>query len=146
VLVHDRAIALSVRATVRALRGPSSFEVTAKVSDKGTVAEVEKVIFAGIAALAKSPPSEAEMARVKNRLALRWISSLEANELRAEELAYAELFWGDASLVNGELDRALAVTSADVSRVVAKYLVPNHRSRVEVKPQVAAGGNEGKKP
>jgi predicted Zn-dependent peptidase len=49
-----------------------------------------------------------------------------------------ELYRGDARLLNGELDRYLAVTKDDVKRVVAKYLGPARRSTVEVKPGVTA--------
>jgi predicted Zn-dependent peptidase len=137
-LVRDRGIAIEVDAATNGYRGPDAFEITAKVSGKGTVAEVEKIIADAIAALAKTPPPEEELAKVRKRIASRYVFNLESNYARASELARFELFYGDAGLLNGELDKYLAVTREDVSRAVAKYLVQNHRSRVEVKPGAAA--------
>ncbi|HEY2513662.1 MAG TPA: pitrilysin family protein [Polyangiaceae bacterium] len=133
-LVHDRATAIEVSAGADGKRGPDEFSVVAKVSTKGTVAGVEKDLLAALAALAKTPPSDAEMTKVRHQRASSFLFGLASNYARAEQLATFEMLWGDAALLNGELDQYLAVTKEDVSRVVAKYLVPNHTSRVEVKP------------
>jgi zinc protease len=136
-LVHDRAIAIEVDASTSGNRGPDAFEMSAKVAGKGTVAEVEKAIAAGLQALARTPPTDEEMAKVRHQFAAGFLHGLASNYARAAQLAEFELFWGDAGLLNAELDRFLAVTKEDVSRVLAKYLVPNHRSRIEVKPAAA---------
>jgi zinc protease len=133
-LVHDRAIAIDVDAGTEDHRGPDAFEMSSKVSGKGTVAEVERVLAEAIASLAKTPPTEAEMTKVRNGMASHFLFGLASNHARAAQLATFEMYWGDAGLLNHELDRYLAVTKEDVSRVVARYLVPTHRSRVEVEP------------
>jgi predicted Zn-dependent peptidase len=74
---------------------------------------------------------------VRHQRASHVLFGLASNYRRAAELAKYEVYWGDAGLLNAELDKYLAVTKEDVSRVVAKYLVPEHRSRVEVKPAAA---------
>jgi predicted Zn-dependent peptidase len=137
-LVHDRAISIDVDADTNGYRGPDTFEMSSKVSGKGTVGDVEKAIGAALALLAKTPPTDDEMNKVRHQLASHFIFGLASNYARAAQLAAFELYWGDAGLLNGELDRYLAVTKEDVSRVVAKYLVPSHRSRVEVKPGLAS--------
>jgi predicted Zn-dependent peptidase len=136
-LVHDQAIATSVEVSTNDYRGPDAFEVMAKVSSKGTVAKVEKEIAQAFALLAKTPPTDDEMTKVRNQAAAEFVHGLASNYARAAQLARYELYWGDAAKLNGELDRYLAVTKDDVSRVVAKYLVPERRSRVEVKPGLA---------
>jgi zinc protease len=136
-LVHDKAIAIAVDADVDGNRGPDAFDMTMKVAGKGTVAEVEKVVADALASLAKTPPSDEEMTKVRNRSASQFLFGLASNAARAAQLAKFEIYWGDAALLNKELAQYLAVTKEDVSRVVAKYLVPNHRSRVEVKPAAA---------
>ena len=137
-LVHDRAIAIDVDAETEGHRGPDAFEMSAKVSGKGTLAEVEKVIADTIASLAKTTPSDEEMLKVRNGRASHFLFNLASNQARAAELATFETYWGDAALLNTELDRYLAVTKEDVARVVATYLVTSHRSRVEVKPKGSA--------
>ena len=52
----------------------------------------------------------------------------------ADALARMELFRGNAALLNGELDRYLAVTKDDIRRVTALYLTLPRRSVVDVKP------------
>ncbi len=142
-LVHDKAIAIDVDAETEGHRGPDAFEMSSKVSGQGTVADVEKVMADAIASLAKTPPTDEEMTKVRNSQASHFLFGLESNYARAAQLAMFETYWGDAGLLNTELDRYLGVTKEDVSRVVAKYLVASRRSRVEVKPGQAA---EGKKP
>jgi zinc protease len=137
-LVHDKAISIDIDAGAQGERGPDLFEMASKVSGKGTVAAVEKEIAAAIAALAKTPPTDDELAKVRHQLTSHFLFGLASNYSRAAQLAKYELFWGDAGLLNGELDRYLAVTKEDVSRVVAKYLVPNRRTRIEVKPGQAS--------
>jgi len=141
-LVHDKAIAIDVDAETEGHRGPDAFEMSSKVSGKGTVAEVERVIADVIASLAKTPPTDEEMTKVRHGLASHFLFGLASNYARAAQLATFETYWGDAALLNTEIDRYLSVTKEDVSRVVATYLVVAHRSRVEVKPGQAARTGE----
>ena len=55
------------------------------------------------------------------------------------------VYRGDAGLLNGELDKYLAVTKDDIKRVVGKYLVPNRRNVVEVKPGEKARESSGER-
>jgi zinc protease len=133
-LVHDKAVAADVDAETEGNRGPDAFEMSSKISGKGTMAGVEKIIADALASLAKTPPTDQEMTKIRNQRASHFLFGLASNYARAAQLATFETYWGDAGLLNTELDRYLAVTKEDVSRVVATYLVPNRRSRVEVKP------------
>jgi predicted Zn-dependent peptidase len=144
-LVHDQAIAIDVDAETDGHRGPDVLEVSSKVAGKGTVAGVEHGISDALASLAKTPPTDEEMAKVRNARTSRFLFGLESNYARAAQLATFETYWGDAGLLNAELDRYLAVTKDDVSRVVAKYLIPSRRSRVEVRGRQDQPA-EGKKP
>jgi predicted Zn-dependent peptidase len=59
---------------------------------------------------------------------------LEGNLERATQLSSYELFWGDAALLNGELDRYFEVTPEQLRAAVAKYLTPQRKNTVVVKP------------
>jgi zinc protease len=133
-LVRGRAIAADATAWTHDRLGPDVFELRATASGKETIASLDAAITDAILHLAKSPPAIDEVARTRRQIAARFLLDLQSNEGRATELAAIEASRGDASLVNAELDRYLAVSSEDVSRAVAKYLAPNRRSRVEVKP------------
>jgi len=45
----------------------------------------------------------------------------------AEGLANYEMYYGDANLINTELERYLKVTKEDIQRVAKKYFVPSNR-------------------
>ena len=45
----------------------------------------------------------------------------------AESLATYHMFFGDAALINNEIDRYLAVTREDIMNAAKKYLVKNNR-------------------
>ena len=133
-LVRDRAVALEIDASAGGHRGPDAFEIEAKLAKGAKIADVEKIIDAELADVAKNGPTEEEIKKLRTRMEASFLLGLQSNFARAMKLAEFELFYGDASLLNGELARYVAVTRADVQRVVAKYLTAARRSRVEVKP------------
>ncbi|MBX3229965.1 MAG: insulinase family protein [Labilithrix sp.] len=143
VLVRERGLAVEVDQGVAHHRGPDMFELTVKLASGAKVADVQKVIDAQIAELAKNGPTDDELKKVRARTQSGFILGLESNIGRANKLAEFELYRGDASLLNKELDKYLAVSKDDVKRVVTKYLTANRRSLVEVKP--AAPENKAEK-
>jgi zinc protease len=140
-LVREQALAVEVGMEAEGHRGPDAMELEVKLAGTAPVAKVEKLVARTLADVARLGASDAQMAKLRARIQHEFLFGLESNFARAEVLSRDELFWGDASLVNTELASYLAVTSDDIKRVVAKYLVPEHRSRIEVKP-----GVEEKKP
>jgi zinc protease len=98
------------------------------------VADAQKLVETQLADLARLGPSDDDMKKARTRTQAQLLLGLQSNYARAQRLAEFELYRGDASLLNGELDRYLAVTKDDIKRVVAKYLTPARRSLVEVKP------------
>ncbi len=137
-LVRERAIAQDVDAGTDDLRGPDYLEISAKVASHATVAQVQKAIDAEIARVQRTPPTAKEMEKLRTRLEAHFLFGLQSNFARAQQLARFELYWGDADLLNDEIARYSAVTAEDIRRVAAKYLTPERRSRVEVKPGAQA--------
>ncbi len=137
-LVRDKSVAASVEAGTNRNRGPDAFEVTVKLASGASMANVARLVDEQIALLARTPPSEAEMTKLRHRAGARYLLGLQSNFARAQQLAEFELFRGDANLINLELARVLAVTSDDIRRVVKTYLTRTARSNVEVKPALAS--------
>jgi predicted Zn-dependent peptidase len=133
-LVRDRAIAVDVQAEANGFRGPDWFELTTKLASGAKIDAVSKQLDAELAAVAQNGPTDTEMAKLRARVSAHFLLGLQSNFARAEKLAEFELYWGDATLLNDELKRYLAVTKEDVRRVVAKYLTKARRTRVEVHP------------
>jgi zinc protease len=134
VLVRERSVALEAGARVNGQRGPDVFELDVKLATGARVDQVTKLVDAQLTELARNGPTDEEMRKLKNQLRARFLFGLQSNLARASRLAELELHRGDASVVNGELEKYLAVTKEDVKRVVAKYLTSARRSTVEVKP------------
>jgi zinc protease len=134
-LVRERAVAAEVEAETAGHRGPDAFIVTTKVASRAKAADVIKLVDQEIARLAKDGPSDAEMAKAKNRIRSKFLFGLQSNIARAQRLAEFELYWGDAKLLKTEPSRFGAVTKEDVKRAMQKYITPARRSRVLVLPQ-----------
>ncbi|HVY47839.1 MAG TPA: pitrilysin family protein, partial [Minicystis sp.] len=135
ILVRDKAVAQGVWAGTRDRRGPDLFSIGVKLSDGATTADVEKLVEAEVKALGTTkPPTDAELAKARRQVESSFVFGLQSNFSRATDLGEMELFYGDATLLNGELPRYFAVSKDDVKRVVAQYLAPTRRTIVETAP------------
>jgi len=144
-LVREKSVAIEADATTDRNRGPDAFGVTVKLASGARAPDVVKLVDAQLADLARVGPTEDEMKKVRSRVRSGFLLGLQSNFARAQRLAEMELFRGDASLLNGELERFLAITKEDIKRVTGKYLVPHRRSLVEVKPGQPAPAERGER-
>ena len=71
--------------------------------------------------------SDEEFQKLKNQTENDFISRNSRVEGIAESLANYKMYFGDANLVNTELDRYLAVTKEDIQRVAKKYFAQSNR-------------------
>ncbi len=144
-LVREKSVAVEVDCDTDRNRGPDAFEIVVKVAGGASVAGVARLVEEQLALLARTPPSEAEMTKLRNRAEAHYLLGLQSNIARAEKLAEFELSRGDAGLINLELARYLSVTADDIRRVTKKYLTPKTRVSVEVKPAAAGKATGSKK-
>jgi zinc protease len=133
-LVRDRAVAQGASAWTRDYRGPDEFAISIELAEKATLEQVTKLVDAELDRLRKTPPSAAELERVKRRLKASFVFGLETNLRRASELSQFELYFGDARELTRELARYLEVTPEAVKNAAAKYLTEGRRALVEVVP------------
>ena len=137
-LVRSGSVALDTRAWTRDFRGPDQFGVQVVLDERAKLEDVEKKLDAEIAALRKTPPSAAELTRVKQRIESSFVFGLEPTLSRAVELGEYELFWGDARGIARELSHYQNVTGAEVQAAVARYLTDERRVVLEVVPKTKA--------
>jgi len=95
-----------------------------------------------IAKLQNQPIDPKELERVKTQVRAGAIKEMQSSQNRAEALAQFELAEADASLINTELDRILAVTPAQIQAAAKKYLTADKRAVLEIVPAPAV--KEGK--
>ena len=106
-------------------RFPGLLQIFATPRAPAGTAELEAAILDEIARLATDPPTERELAAVRNGIALGEVERLASNLGLALRLAESELRFGDWRRTFDAALAARAVTAADVVRVARTYLRPD---------------------
>ncbi len=136
-LVRDKAVAQRVSAWTRDYVGPDELAISAVLTEKSKLIDVEKLVEAELLKLAKTPAPAAELAKVKRRVRSSFVFGLQSNLSRATRLGEYESYYGDARLLSRELSHYQAVTAEDIQQAVKKYLGAERRQLVEVLPAEA---------
>lgn len=89
--------------------------------------DLEKAIDAEVEKTKKELISEEEFQKLKNQVENDFIGGNSTMEGIAESLANYKVYYGDANLINTELDRYLKVTREDIKRVANKYFNKENR-------------------
>ena len=92
--------------------------------------EIARIVVEGVAA--------DTLAAAKTKLLADYVNSLEPFISRADELAKAQLLWGDADTLNRVPGWVNAVTAADVQRVARTYLTAANRTVIDRVPAAMA--------
>lgn len=133
-LVRQESLLRHVAAWTYDRRGPDLFVIRALLTERADQGRVESLIAEELTRLATVGPTQQELTRAIQQIRSHFLFNLESNLPRSEELSSAELFWGDANVLNTEVDRYAAVTAEQVKAAVAKYVTPQRRSTVWVTP------------
>ena len=138
-LVKGREIALNVDSLFGLVDpwtydGPTLLTVFALYKPTSNADAVLSAIDEEVAKIAREGADEATLKRVKTRMLADWNNSLESFINRADTLAKLQTLWGDANLVNKIPGWIEGVTSEDLKRVAATYLVKNNRTVIDRKP------------
>jgi predicted Zn-dependent peptidase len=134
-LVDEQQKALFVGNFPLALEDPGvalSFGITNMGVD---VYELEKAIDAEVAKVQNELISEKEFEKLRNQIENDFVTSNSRVAGIAESLATYHMFFGDANLINTEIDRYLAVTREDIQAAAKKYLVNNNRVTLHYLPK-----------
>jgi zinc protease len=134
-LVYRREIATDVDASFEWALDQELFTIYAQARPGHTTAELEKAIDDEIGELAASPPSAAEMEKVRNQLRSADVRRLTTLSGKANQLGVFEVVFGDYRRMFSTLDDEIAVTAEDVRRVTRTYLVPERRTVVTLVPE-----------
>lgn len=99
-----------------------------------TIASVERALLAEIERLARDPIPAAELDKARTLLITAALSDRETSDGRALTLGEAWLKTGTAASADRATAALLAVSAADIQRVVRHYLVDGHRVTLEYLP------------
>ncbi|MEN8786638.1 MAG: pitrilysin family protein [Flavobacteriales bacterium] len=122
-LKEDKQMALQVAGFSMNFESAGFFATLGLPNQGYTVSDIQKGIVAEIEKLQNELISEEEFQKIKNISESNFVSSNSSMKGIAESLATYHVMFGDAELINTELEKYRAVTREDIQRVAKKYLV-----------------------
>jgi zinc protease len=126
-LVDQDQTALQVFSFPFSLEQGGAF-ITFSLANAGkTIDDMVPALEEEIANLQNELISELEFQKIQNQMESSFIQSNSKMAGIAESLADYHTYYGDANLINTEIDRYRKVTREDIQRVAKKYLVKDNR-------------------
>lgn len=126
-IVDKQQKAMFVGAFPFALEDPGLFLVFGIVNSGVTPEDLENAINAEILKAQTEELDEREFQKLRNKVENDFISSNSTMAGIAESLSNYHMYFGDANLINTEIERYMAVTKADIKRVANQYLKKENR-------------------
>lgn len=138
-LVEKEQAAVEVEAFPFLLEKAGMIGVYARGQREATLEQLDKLISEEVEKVKAEGVTAEEHQKALNQKEAEFASAFGTMQSRAKNLARYHVFYGDANLINTELDRYLAVQREDLQRVAKKYLTPEgtHVLRYPV-PQAVA--------
>lgn len=136
-LVDDQQIALQVASFPYTLEDYGLFINLALVNGDNTTSSLLSSIDEEIVKLQNELISEQVYQRALNQMESSFISSNSTMAGIAESLANYHVYYGDANLINTEIERYRKVTREDIQRVASDYLTPDNRVVLHYLPMSA---------
>ncbi|CAN5332265.1 pitrilysin family protein [soil metagenome] len=133
-LVYERQIAQSVQAGQGSLSLGSVFEIEAVARPGQSLGDIEALVDAELAELARTPPSMEELNRSRAEIETNALTRLEKVTSLADLVNQYNQMAGDPDFIGKDLARYQTVTPASVSAAVAKYLRKEARVVVQAVP------------
>jgi zinc protease len=117
--------------------GPGLLTAYAIAAGAKSSAEVGAALLAEVTRLATTPPSVAELAKVKTQLVTEAFISRQTPLGLASAIGDAAVLEGNAARVNTDLDALQRVSAADVQRVMRRYIVDSKKVTIEYRQESA---------
>ncbi len=141
-LVEEKQLALGVSASSEDGFDPGLFRVFMQVRGGVEPQTAEAEIYAVLKELAESGVSAEELTKARNQLIANLFRQLKTIAGKANLLGTYEVFHGDASKVNQLAALYDKITSADLQRMVTKYLTEKHRTVATLIPETPAAASK----
>lgn len=142
-LVQEQEIATEVRAWVSTFKDPGLFEIYATARPGHTAQELLAALDREFEKILEKPVEVAELEKVKARVELGLVQSLETADGKAEQIGFYHEVLGDPSGALAKLEAYRRATRSDVLRAARRYLVKTARTVVEVLPETDEAGEAG---
>jgi len=134
-LVDEQQKALQIGAFPFGLEDSGINVVFALVNVGGDIDELETALQTEIAKVRNELIGEKEFQKLKNQIENDFVTGNSTVAARAESLANYHMYFGDANLINNEIERYMAVTREDIKRVANKYFVKGNSVTLQFLPK-----------
>ena len=126
-LVDEQQKALQVVAIPFSSEDPGLYLLFGLPTIGGSLEGLETAMEEEINKLKNELITEKEFEKVRNQVENNFVSGNSTMAGIAESLANYHVYYGDANLINQEIDRYMKVTREDIQRVAKKYLTKENR-------------------
>ena len=137
-LVYRQRVATQAGFDADLRAGPGLLIAYAIAAGGKSLADVSAALLGEVERLASSPPSPAELAKVKTQLVTQAFMSRQTPLGLASAIAEAAVLEGDAARVNTDLDDLQRVSAADVQRVMRRYVLGAHKVTIDYRQEEVA--------
>lgn len=134
-LVDDKEIALEAMGISMDMEKSGVFILFGLPNQGKTITDVENGIHEVIKNLQDELISEKEYQKLQNQIESRFVQSNSKMAGIAESLANYHVYYGNANLINTEIEKYKQVTREDIQRVAKKYLASTNRVKLYYLPQ-----------
>jgi zinc protease len=134
-LVRQEHLAITAGSVTENMEDPGLFIVYAAHLPDRDQAKVRRALLEEITRVRNEPVSSNEVEKAKNQLAASFIFGLQTVDGIATQLGQYQYVYGDWHEFLKGANRYLAVTSKDIQRVAAKYLIDANLTFVALRPR-----------
>jgi len=134
-LIQQEEIATELRGWVGTFKDPGLFEIYATARLGKTGNDLLRSLDREMARVVAEPVTEAELEKVKAKVELSLVQSLETASGKAEQIGFYSTVLGDPVGAFSRLEAYRRATRSDLLRVARRYLVADRRSIVDVHPE-----------
>jgi predicted Zn-dependent peptidase len=136
-LVDDQKKAYVIQSFPFSSEDPGLYLVFGLANMGINIEDLEKAMDVEIEKVQKELISEKEFQKVKNQVESQFVQQNASMAGIAEKLANYHVYFGDANLINTEINRYNKVTREDLQRVAKKYLTKENRVSLFYMPKSA---------
>ncbi len=135
-LVVEEQTALAVQAIPLGLEDPGLNLIFAVANMGVDLPTIEESVDAELDRVRNELISEEEFQKLRNQVESRMVNSNTTIASRAMNLANYHLLYGDANLINTEIDRYMAVTREDIKNAAQNFMHEENRVVIYYLPEV----------
>ena len=141
-IIQEQELATELRGWLGTFRDPGLFEIYGTARPGKTSQELLAAIDLELERVVREPVTEAELEKVKAKVELGLVQSLETASGKAEQIGFYYTVLGDPVGAFSRLEAYRRTTRSDLLRVARRYLVKERRTIVEAHPEAPSSSEE----